>query len=361
MGRILILANSAAGLYKFRNELLVELTKEHEVYASLPDHDYDEEFAGEKITVIDTSINRRGVNPIQDAKLFANYLKIIKDINPDVVLTYTIKPNVYGGLACAIKKVPYLANVTGLGSALQNPGMLQTITKALYKTGIRKASTVFMQNQANYDYFKVNKMTKAEMILLPGSGVNTEKFSLLPWPDNTKTFAFISRVMKEKGIDEYLECAQAIKKRYENAQFHVLGPCEEDYEKKLEDMSNNGTIIYHGMVKDVRPYLEKIGCVVLPSYHEGMSNVCLEAASSGRVVITTDTHGCKETVIANETGFLVSVGDSDSLVQAVGRYMSLSDGEQKNMGLLGRKHVEENFDRNIIVNLYKEKIDQIIK
>jgi len=361
MGRILILANNSAGLYGFRNELLIELTKEYEVYASLPDHTHDEEFEAEGIRVIDTQINRRGVNPVQDLKLLGNYLKILKEIKPDVVLTYTIKPNVYGGLACSIKKIPYLANITGLGSALENPGILQKITKMLYKIGLRSANTVFMQNQVNYDFCKANRLTKSEMVLLPGSGVNTEKFGVLPWPEEKKAFVYVSRVMKEKGIEEYIACAKAIKAEYPEVDFHILGFCEENYENELARLNEEGTIIYHGAVKDVRPYLEKVRCIIHPSFYpEGMSNVCLEAAASGRAVITTDRPGCRETVQDGVTGFVVPIQDKDSLIEAVKSFLDKSDEQQKSMGMAGREYVVSNFDRNIVVEQYMSRLKTIM-
>lgn len=360
MKKVLILANSSVGLYSFRNELLLELTNKYEVYASLPDDVNVEELKAEGIKVIETPINRRGVNPVQDLKLLMNYLKLLKEINPDVVLSYTIKPNVYGGVACQLKKVPYLANVTGLGSALENPGLLQTITKFLYKMGLRGADTVFMQNQANLEFFENNHMCKAPKVLLPGSGVNTDKFSKQEWPEEKNEFIFISRIMKEKGIEEYLYCAQKIREEFPQTRFHILGGCEESYEERLKQLNDEGTIIYHGSVKDVRPYLKDVRCIIHPSYHEGMSNVCLEAASSGKVVITTDKPGCRETVVDGVSGFTVSVQGKEELVEAVKKYLNLSDEEKKQMGDAGRKHVEDNFDRRIVINQYMTRIAKIV-
>lgn len=361
MAKILILANSSSGLYGFRNELVVELLKKYEVYASLPDDTNNAELSSEGCRIIHTPINRRGVNPIEDFKLFKAYLKLIKEIEPDAVLSYTIKPNVYGGLACRIKKVPYLVNITGLGSALENPGILQKITKILYKIGIGKADMVFLQNSANKEFVEKNKLTKARKMLIPGSGVNTEKFAKLAWPDQPG-FIYVSRVMKEKGIDQYLACAEAIRKDYPDAQFHILGYCEEAYEEELKKLSENGTVIYHGSVKDVRPYLEKVRCIIHPSYYpEGMSNVCLEAASSGRAVITTERPGCRETVIHEQTGYIVPVKDNEAVIAAARRFMELSEQEQQKLGDAGREFVQNNFDRQIIVKAYMDRLSEIIK
>lgn len=360
MKTILILANSSAGLYKFRHELLVELTKEYIVYASLPDHSFDEELAKDKVNIIDTPINRRGVNPIEDIKLLKNYLVLLKRLKPSVVLTYTIKPNVYGGMACRIMRVPYLANITGLGSALENPGKLQKITLMLYRIGLKKANIVFTQNSYNKEFLEQHNVIKSKIVLLPGSGVNTSRFRVLPWPSNGRGFAFVSRVMKEKGIEEYIACAESITKEYPGAVFHVMGDCEEDYEQRLHELNRDGVIRYHGKVKDVIPYLSDVKCLIHPSFHEGMSNVCLEAASCGRAVITTDRPGCKETVVDGETGFIVPVKDKEALITAVRRFLDMPDEEQRTMANNGRRYIEENFDRQIVVDEYISAITGII-
>jgi len=361
MPKILILANSSSGLYGFRNELVIELLKKYEVYASLPDKTNNEELEDEGCKIIDTEINRRGVNPIEDFKLFIAYIRILKNVKPDAVLTYTIKPNVYGGLACRLKKIPYMANITGLGSALENPGVLQAITKSLYRIGLKKADTVFLQNKSNYEFFENNNMTKADKRLLPGSGVNTERFNNLSWPEEECGFIFISRVMKEKGIEEYLECAREIHKQNCNIKFHILGYCEEGYEEQLRKMNDEGIISYHGSVKDVRPYLEQVRCIIHPSFYpEGMSNVCLEAAAAGRAVITTDRPGCRETVIDKKTGFIVPIKNKDSVIDAVKKFIGMSKDEQRQMGEAGREYIKENFDRKIVVDEYMKRLDRIL-
>ena len=359
MSNILILSNSSSGLYGFRNEVILELLKTYKVFISVPDKANVDDLRGEGCEVIETPINRRGMNPIEDLKLLKTYLRLIKEIKPDVVLTYTIKPNVYGGLACRLKHVPYMANITGLGSALENGGILQFITKTLYRIGLKKADTVFFQNSFNLEFFESNRITKARKVLLPGSGVNIERFKPLGWPENSKSFIFISRIMKEKGIEEYLSCAKEIKKEYPESEFHLLGYCEERYGSELKELNDNGTICYHGSVNDVRPYLEKVACLIHPSFYpEGMSNVCLEAAASGRAVITTDRPGCRETVIDGETGYVIPTKDKDALIEAVKRFISLSADKQKQMGLEGRKYVSEKFDREIVIKEYSSRINK---
>lgn len=369
MNKILILANSSSGLYGFRNELVVKLLEKYEVYVSLPDETNNPELIEEGCHIFKTPINRRGMNPIQDIRLYFNYCTLLKKIKPDVVLTYTIKPNVYGGMACKRAHIPYLVNITGLGSALENGGVLQKITLILYKMGLKKAHCVFFQNAFNQQFFSKYHITHAKQILIPGSGVNLSKFRITDMPADTNDlgqehcseFMYISRVMKEKGIEEYLEAAKRIHIDYPNTRFHILGNCEENYIKRLQQEEAEGNIIYHGSVLDVRPYLEKVQCLIHPSFYpEGMSNVCLEAAASGRAVITTRRPGCNETVEDGITGYLITEKDSDDLIEKIASFLNLSHQEKSKMGLAGRCRMEKLFDRNQIVSAYENEINQII-
>lgn len=361
MAKILILANSSSGLYGFRNELVVKLLEQHEVHVSLPDDTNNKELEEEGCIIYKTPINRRGMNPIQDIGLFRAYRKLLKDIQPDVVLTYTIKPNVYGGLACRISKVPYIVNITGLGSALENGGALQRIALVLYKIGLKKASCVFLQNQFNLDFFEEHRITKAPKRLIQGSGVNLNKFQVKSLPKDTQEFVYISRVMKEKGIEEYLEAAGRVQEKYPDTKFHILGYCEEAYEDRLQEEAKKGVVIPHGSVKDVRPYLYGIQCLVHPSFYpEGMSNVCLEAAACGRAVITTRRPGCRETVEDGVTGYLIPEQNANALTEAIMSFLELSYEQKVEMGLAGRRRMEEKFDRNQIIEAYEEEIEKIL-
>lgn len=362
MKKILILANNDVGLYKFRKELIRELVKDYKVYISLPNGNLIPELEKLGCEFIETPINRRGTNPITDVKLLWRYKKIIKSTNPDVVLTYTIKPNVYGGIVSRISKVPYISNITGLGSAVENGGILQKVTLTLYKLSLKKAHCVFFQNKENEEFLSSN-ISIGNKRLIPGSGVNLEQYSLLDYPKSKEIhFLFIARVMKEKGINQYLEAAEYIKKKHPNTVFNILGSCEEEYEEKLKEMNNKGIIRYHGMQKDVQKYFRTAHCTIHPTYYpEGMSNVLLESAASGRPVITTNRSGCREIVDDQENGFIVMQQDSKDLIQKIEKFISLSYESQKGMGIYGRKKVEKEFDRNIVVEAYINEIEKINK
>lgn len=360
--KVLILANKSTGLYKFRVELLQALLAHgHQVFISVPRGDFVEEMEQMGCRVIDTQISRHGVNPITDLKLLAKYKSIIRSIEPDIVFSYTIKPNVYGGYACQACHVPYVANVTGLGSALENGGILQKITLALYKTGLRCAQKVFFQNEENQAFMVKHKVVNGNYALLPGSGVNLDRFSAISYPDeNQIQFAFIGRVMKAKGIEQYLDAAQFITKKYPNTKFHVCGYCEAEYQGRLEELVKNETVVYHGMVRDVRSVLKDVHCTIHPSFYpEGISNVLLESCASARPIITTDRSGCREVVDDEINGFVVKQRDSQDLIAKIEKFITLTHEQKQKMGEAGRAKVEKEFDRQIVVNAYLKELENI--
>ena len=359
---ILILTNSIGGLHNFRKEVVKAIVDAgYEVYISEPDDDERVRFFEEMgCHIIKTDFNRRGMNPIADFKLMMKYRVLIKQLKPRAVLTYTIKPNIYGGMAARLCRVPQLANMTGLGDAIENGGWLQKLTVTLYKIGIGGAECLFFQNMTNLEFCKNRGIVGRKSLLLPGSGVNLEhhQFRELP-PDGVIRFLFISRLLRDKGTEEYFEMAKAIKAKYPETEFRVLGWCEGDYRQQLDELIDKGVVNYLGSTSDVRPYLADVHCSIMPSYHEGMSNVNLESAANGRPVITTDVPGCRETVDDGVTGFLVRARDVQALIEGVERFIILPYQEKQTMGLAARKKVEREFDRNIVVNAYMEEIESI--
>ncbi|MCD4711903.1 MAG: glycosyltransferase family 4 protein [Clostridiales bacterium] len=358
MGKILILANNDIGLYKFRKELIEELLKDNHVFISLPNGEFVKELVNLGCEFIDTNIDRRGINPITDLRLMFEYKKILNRVKPDVVLSYTIKPNVYGGMMCRLTKTPYIANITGLGTAVENGGVLQSITIFLYKLALKNASCVFFQNKENAEFINSKGIIKGKQKIIPGSGVNLDHYELLDYPeDDTINFLFISRVMKQKGVDQYLDAAKHIREKHHNTQFHILGFCEESYEEKLKYLHENGVVKYHGMQSDVRKFHQISHCTIHPTYYpEGISNVLLESAACGRPVITTNRSGCREIVDDGINGYIVEKQNSQDLIEKVEKFLKLSYEEKKVMGLAGRVKVEREFDRQIVIEAYIEEI-----
>lgn len=352
------------GLYSFRKEVIQAiLDKGYEVFISCPIDDPVKAkwFEERGCSIIETDFNRKGTNPFSDIKLIFRYRSIIKQINPDAVLSYTIKPNLYGGMACQLCRVPQIANITGLGSAVENPGWLQHLTILLYKIGLRKAKKVFFQNQANLDFCLSHGMIRGNLSLIPGSGVNLFYHSLQEYPsENVIKFVFISRLLKEKGIEEYLGAAVKIKSIYPNTEFHIVGPCEEVYNEQLAHLQEAGVVVYHGLQSDVRPFIGAVHCTVHPSYYpEGMSNVLLESCAAGRPIITTNRPGCGEIVEDGKTGFLVKERDVDDLVQVLQRFIALPHENKVLMGRMAREKVEREFDRTIVVDAYLKAIKNL--
>ena len=363
MKKILIVANKDITLLYFRMELIKKLLIDgNEVTVTFPKSNAIEEFTKIGCKYIPLDIERRGKNPLKDFKVMLECLKIIKKEKPDAVLTYTIKPNIYGGIAARIKKVPYIVNITGLGTALENEGLLQKLTIFLYKIALKKVKCCFVQNTENLEFMKKNIGKNIPYKLIPGSGVNLEKYKVLDYPkeDDKIRFLFISRIMKEKGIEQYLETAEYITKKYTNTEFHILGFCEQEYEERLKNLQDKKIITYHGRQDNIIPFLEKASCLVHPSYYpEGMSNVLLEASASERPVITTNRSGCREIVDDGKTGFIIQIKNTEQLIEKVEQFIKMPNEEKKKMGLAARKKVEKEFDRNIVIEAYINEINSI--
>lgn len=364
--KILLLGNSHLVVFEFRGELIERLVSEgYEVTVCFPNGPFGEGEETAKLygcEFVENRIDRRGTNPVKDLFLIRDYYSIIKKIKPDLVLAYTVKPDVYGGIACRITNVPFIPNITGLGKGLDEEGIIQFITKVLYRVAIKKAKCVFFQNKSDKAFFDTHKIDYQRCNVLPGSGVNLEKFVPLPFPeaDEPVRFIYVARVMKAKGIEQYFEAAKEIKRIYPETEFHICGYCEENYKDMLDKRVKSGEIIYHGLVDDIKAFEKNCHCVVLPSFHpEGISNVLLEGAACGRPLITTDHAGCKETVDDGVTGYIVKQRNSKDLIDKMVKFIELPHEEKIKMGLLGRKKMEKEFSRQIVVDAYLREINGV--
>ena len=381
---VLFLVNHDVVIYNFRLELVERLIADgHEVHISSPYGERIDDLVKLGAIYHEIKIARHGTNPVTDGVLILNYIKLLKQVKPNIVFSYTIKPNIYGGIACRLMNVPQVANVTGLGTAVENPGLTQKITLALYKLAFKKIQRIFFQNTENRQFFIDHNLFTDKHGLLPGSGVNLERFAPLPYPDETDGihFVFISRIMREKGIEQYLDSAQYFKaaepaeapdsrhsERSEESSavhahkvtFHVCGFCEQEYQQKLDELTKNGTIAYHGMVRNVREILAKTHCTIHPSFYpEGISNVLLESCACARPIITTDRSGCREVIDNGVNGFIVKQRDSQDLIEKIEKFLALSHEQKMQMGFAGRIKVEKEFDRQIVVEKYLEEVDKI--
>ncbi len=360
MKRVMILANNDVGLYKFRKELIEILLEKYEVHIVLPHGNFVDELIRMGCIYHSVELHRRGTNPIHDLALLKTYRALIRETAPDVVLTYTIKPNIYGGIACAAQNIPYITNITGLGTAVENSGILQIITTTLYKYALRKANKVFFQNEDNLRFMKRKRIVTDNYDILPGSGVNLNQYKAMPYPNgDTIDFIFVARVMKEKGIDQYLDAAEYIRSKYPNTRFHICGQCDGDYEDILNARSCMGHVIYHGAVKDMTPIYEMCCCTIHPTYYpEGMSNVLLESCASARPIITTDRPGCKEIIDDGKNGFVCKAQDSWDLIDKIERFLALSHADREKMGYWAREKVVRDFDRGIVIEKYMTELSK---
>ena len=353
--KIMILANNDAGLYKFRQELLEELVKNHEVYICLPDGEYIEDLIAIGCKFVPCNcLERQGTNPVKDLALMNFYRKTLKEYQPDIVFTYTIKPNSYGGMVCGALKIPYVVNITGLGTAIENESWMQKIALTIYKLGLRKAQKVFFQNTTNRDFMVSRNVIKGAYDLLPGSGVNLARYEVSEYPDkDTVDFVFVGRMMKEKGIENYMEAAEYIHEKYPETRFHICGAYEQDYREKLEQLQKEGVLIYHGMVKDMVAIYKEMSCTIHPSYYpEGLSNVLLESSACARPIITTDRPGCREVIDDGVNGYICKQNDTKDLIIQIEKFLALPREARKQMGLAGRAKVEIEFNRQIVIDKY---------
>ena len=350
--KFLIITNHSYMLWQFRRELIEALLRRGEVVISTPFVGHEQDFTALGCRCIETKLERRGMNPLRERELFESYRRLLKTEKPDLVITYSIKPNLYAGLLCQHMRIPYCANVQGLGTAFQSKKMA-ALASVLYRAALRKARTVFFENEANARLFVERGILPADKITqLPGAGVNLERYPLKPYLSESEgvRFLYLGRIMREKGMDELFPAMRRLKAEYgEAVQFDFVGFFEDDYKQTVEDLNRDGVIHFYGFQADPEPYYAAAHCVVLPSWHEGMSNVLLEAAATGRTLICSDIPGCREAVTEGETGFLFKVKDSESLYHAMKTFLALSPEERAAMGRRGHAKMEREFDRSDVV------------
>lgn len=358
--KLAIITNSDIGLYNFRKEVVETFLKEpYEVHLLLPQGDYTDQFINLGCKYHPIDIDRRGMNPVKDLILMKQMYHIIKEIHPDVILTYTIKPNIYGGMICKKLHIPYITTITGLGSSLQNDNLSSKFISILYKLSVKQANWIFVQNKEIYNRLIQKKLISERSSIIAGSGVSLTQFRFSNMVIDTSIhFLFLGRIMTEKGITEFLEMANEIVQTNENVYFDIVGMKDDDIslDKYLSER-----IIYHGATDQPYHWYERVTCLINPSYHEGMSNVVLEACATGRPCLVSNIAGCKEIIEHGVQGFLFKPRSVESLKDVVYQFLKLSDEEKKQMGINARKKVEQVFDRNIVVQEYLNKVKEMEK
>ncbi len=374
---VALLTNNDDDVYCFRLELIQAIMATgYRLLISCPDgpkFEVMEEIGlrkNQEFIYDDPPIDRRGTSVRNDSRLMMHYNSIFKKYRPAVVLTYTAKPNVYATLAANRLGIPVINNVTGLGSVLNQSGLKQKLIMGLFRTAYRKSSCIMFQNSTNMKLAEDLGWIKGESRLIPGSGVALERYPVQDYPNGGNglegdpvVFNYIGRILHDKGVDDYIAAAKVIRARYPRTEFNMLGfiePTEDHYIKELEELGKAGIVLYRGSQKDVKPWIGRAHAIIHPStYGEGMSNVLLENASSGRPIITTDNPGCRETVNDGTSGFIYKGGDVNALVERIEAFLAMDNEARRQMGLEGRRKVEAEFSREFVIKAYLDKIKSL--
>ena len=364
MSNIVILIPKDNVAYNFRSELFLKLHDlGHDVTIVCPYGPKLDYFRERGLRILDIPIDRRGTSIRNDFKLTEKYIQIIRRLKADLVLTYTTKCSVYGGFACEATRTPYIVNTAGI---MQNGDELSALEKfilVLYKFALKDAACLMYQNDHECELLNGILRHKVHYRRIPGSGVNLNAFPYTPYPasDNIITFNFVARIMKGKGISEYLDCAERVKADYPNTRFMIYGDFDDNsYRPRVEDLQKRGIVEYGGIQLDMKPCIANCHAVIHPAYYEGMTNVVLEHSAMGRVCIGSDVPGVREGIEDGKTGYLFAVRNVDSMVEKVEAFIRLSHEEKEDMGRAAREKMEREFSRDIVTGIYLEEIDRIL-
>jgi glycosyltransferase involved in cell wall biosynthesis len=367
--RIAIVLNTSWNIYNFRMNFVKALQANgHEVHTIAPVDDYTHFLKESGCIHHPVRMDSRGANPIKDSALIVELYAIYRKIRPDVVLHYTIKPNVYGTLAAALLKIPVINNVCGLGTVFLKDNLVSAVAIFLYKISFRFANKVFFQNSDDLKLFLDKQLVRKEAVdLVPGSGIDLQKFTPMNFKRNEKfTFLLISRLISDKGVYEYIQAIEKLKTNGVDARFQVLGAMDPEHKRGIskeviDNWIDTGTIEYLGTTDNVREFIEKADCIVLPSYREGTPRTLLEAASSCKPIIATDVPGCNHVVVHNFNGLLCKMKDAGDLAEKMKSMSFLDEKTLKEFGLNGRSKIETEYDESIVINKYLAALSSIRK
>ncbi len=361
--KIMLLSCKDNTFYNFRAEMILKLKEiGFEVVLVCPYGEKIDYFTDKGFRFIDLPMKRRSKNPFEDLKLYKAYKKLLKQERPDVVLTYTSKPSIYGGYACGKLKIPYIANDAGLMAS--GDKLLDRLVTKMSAVGEKKAACVMYQNPEERDVMNRYFKNKVHYRLIPGSGVNLEHFAFEPYPESEDkiVFDFVARIMQSKGIEEYLKCAEIVHAKHPNTEFRIFGAYDDDtYKAKIDELDKTGVVKYMGVQLNMRPFIKECHAAIHPSYYEGMTNVVLEHSASGRPCIGSNVAGVRDGIDDGKTGYVFEVKNVDSMVEAVEKFLSISHEQKVAMGIAARKKMEDEFDRNIVTNVYIEEINKILE
>lgn len=363
--------NASWNIFNFRAGLIRALREAgYEVVALSPPDAWAPRLAELGAAHVPVSMDSAGVSPLRDLALLARYRRVLKRVRPDVFLGYTAKPNVWGSLAAQSLGIPVINNVSGLGTAFIRRGPLTAIVANLYRAAFRRSATVFFQNPEDRDLFVARRIVDpAKAALLPGSGVDIERFAPRPRAraeGGGLVFLMAARLLWDKGVGEYVEAARLVRREFPQARFRLLGFLDVANRTavpraEVEAWAAEGLIDYLGHSEDVRPFLAEADCVVLPSYREGLPRVLLEAAAMGRPLIATDVPGCRHVAEEGVSGFLCAARDARSLAEAMLKMIALAPERRSAMGAAARARVEAEFDERLVAARYLKSIEAALR
>ena len=367
---IALVANSTWNIHNFRLNLLDKFIGEgHDVIVIAPVDqyiEYKEKYPAVKHVAL-RSLDRDSTNPLKDLVLIAELTRKYKRLKPDLVIHFTNKPNIYGAIAARRAKIDSIAIVTGLGYAFIHNGFIKSVTTALYKYTSKYHKKFIFENIEDRELFEnENIITEGQGISVKGCGVNTTYFH--PYPNQevneAMVFTFVGRLLYDKGVKEFVEAARIIKLRHPKTQFWLVGELDPDNPATVEkdeliEWVDSDIVYYHGFQRDVRPFISKSDCVVLPSYREAIPRTITEAMAMAKPVITTDTAGCREAVEVEVNGYLAKLRDANDLAESMQKIISLTEEERKSMGQAGRNIVMNQFDDRLIANHIYDIISKI--
>lgn len=365
--KVLFLSNSIGGLVHFRLDLMKALCdRGDKVYILSP---LEQDISLQPIRdlgceYIQIEMQQRGTNPLDDLKLLRTYKKYLQVLHPDVVLSYTVKPNIYGSVACRQVGIPIIASVTGLGMAIVGRNILQKIMIFLFKWGLKKTDYVFFQNDNCESFFIDHNIKPKHSAIVAGSGVNIHHFAFENYPENEDeiVFLYIGKILVDKGSQHLFDAIEYCHDHYPQVHFHIVGPKDSpSLSERVDELAEKGWAKFYGKQEDVRPFIKQAHCIIHPSYHEGMSNALLEGAATGRPAIASNISGCKEIVDDGVTGFLCEPKSSQCLIEKVEKFIVLPYERRKQMGINARHKVEQEFDREKVVATYLAQIDRLCK
>ncbi|MBB6424403.1 glycosyltransferase family 4 protein [Sphingopyxis sp. JAI128] len=364
---IVLTGNTTFKLANFRAGLVQRLIAAgYRVTVLAPPDDYVGAVRDMGCDFVPLSMDRNGTSPIAELALLISIFRTLRRLRPTFVFGYTIKNNIYAGLACRLLGIPFAANVTGLGPAFNDGGLLNGVVRILYRAAFRRAEAVFFQNESDRDIFLAGHLVPSDRVrLLPGSGVNLTRFAFQPVPPHNGSIRFllVARMLWDKGVGIFADAAEQVRRTHPEALFQLLGPLDPDSktgigQHQIDQWVEEGRLVYLGSAADVRPAIEQAHCIVLPSYYrEGTPRTLLEAGATGRPAITSDMPGCRDPIAAGVSGILVRPRDSEDLARACVEFLGMSHTAQVEMGRAARERMERDYDERIVIDAYMSLLD----